>query len=208
MPYEFQGRKELLVAGGDYLSGHDLKTGKELWQWGTWNPTQVGHWRLVPSPIAGDGVVLACAPKRDPIYAIKLGGTGTLSDDAIAWVSREAREVSSDVPTPAFYDGDFFVLSDVRKALSRVEPKTGKVKWTMTPPGRQKYEASPLAADGKIFLMNFDAEVAIVNADNGELLRAIPMESGEIRDFVRSSVVAAHGQLYVRTTNKLYCIGK
>lgn len=208
MPYEFQGRKELLVAGGDYLSGHDLKTGKELWQWGTWNPTQIGHWRLVPSPIAGDGIVLACAPKQDPIYAVKLGGKGTLSDDAIAWVSREVREVSSDVPTPAFYDGDFFVLSDGRKALSRVEPKTGKVKWTVKTPGRQKYEASPLAADGKIYLLNFDAEVAIVNADNGELLRTIPMESGEIRDFVRSSIVAAHGQLYIRTTNKLYCIGK
>ncbi|MCG8586610.1 MAG: PQQ-binding-like beta-propeller repeat protein, partial [Pirellulales bacterium] len=207
-PYVADGRKELLVAGGDYLSGHDLKTGKELWQWGTWNPTKIGHWRLVPSPIAGDGVVLACAPKRDPVYAIKLGGSGKLDKDAVAWVSREAREVSSDVPTPAYYDGDFFVLSDVRKSLSRVEPKTGKVKWTITTPGRKKYEASPLAGDGKIYIVNFDGEVAIINAEDGKLLRVIPMEGDVIDGFVRSSIAAAHGQLFIRTTDKLYCIGK
>lgn len=208
MPYEFNGRKELLVSGGDYLSGHDLKTGEPLWQWGTWNPTQIGHWRLVPSPVAGDGIILACAPKKDPIYAIKAGGSGELGDESIAWISKERSELSSDVPTPAFYDGDFFILSDVRKALSRVEPRTGKVKWTISTPGRSKYEASPLAADGKIYLINFDGEVAVINAADGQLIRVIPMEGEEIEGFVRSSIAAAHGQLFVRTTKKLYCIGK
>jgi outer membrane protein assembly factor BamB len=207
-PYVHNGRKQLLVAGGDYLSGHDLKTGKELWQWDTWNPTKNGGWRLVPSPIAGDGIVLACAPKRDPIYAIKMGGSGKLDKKSIAWVSRKGRDLSSDVPTPAFYDGDFFVLSDVKKSLSRVEPKTGKVKWTVNTPGRKKYEASPLAADGKIYVMNFDGEVAILNAADGKLRSVIPMEGKEIEGFVRSSISVAHGQLYIRTTNKLYCIGK
>jgi len=208
MPYEFNGRKELLVAGGDSLSGHDLKTGKELWQWGTWNPSRKGDWRLVPSPIAGDGIILVCAPKRDPIYAIKAGGTGVLGDDSIAWVSREAREVSSDVPTPAFYDGDFFVLSDVRNALARVEPKTGKVKWQVTTPGRKKYEASPLAADGKVYIMNFDGDIGVFNAEDGKELRVISMEGKEIDGMVRSSIAVAQGQLFIRTTNKLYCIGK
>ena len=39
-------------------------------------------------------MILACAPKRDPIYAIKAGGSGVLDDDAIAWASRDVREVS------------------------------------------------------------------------------------------------------------------
>jgi outer membrane protein assembly factor BamB len=76
-----------------------------------------------------------------------------LDDSAIAWNSKDVRQVSSDVPTPAFYDGDFFVLSDLQGKLSRVEPKTGKVKWTINTPGDSKYEASPLAADGKIYLI-------------------------------------------------------
>ena len=198
----------MLLAGGDVLTGHDPATGKELWRWGTWNPERIPHWRLVPSPVAGDGIVLACAPKREPIYAVKAGGSGTLDDSALAWVSRDAREVSSDVPTPAFYDGDFFVLSDVRKCLCRVEPRTGKVKWTVPTPGRAKYEASPLAADGKIYLINFEGEVAVVDAADGKILNVIPMDQPTGGEVVRASIVAAHGQLFIRTTRKLYCVGK
>lgn len=208
IPFAYQGSTQLLIAGGDALTSHDPETGKELWRWGTWNPQRIPHWRLVTSPIAGDGVVLGCAPKRDPIYAIKLDGAGVLDDSDVAWISRDAKEVSSDVPTPAFYDGDFFVLSDVRKCLSRVEPRTGKVKWTVPTPGRVKYEASPLAADGRLYLINFDGDVAVVNAAKGEVLDVISMDKPENDDKVRASISAAHGQLFIRTTSKLYCVGR
>ena len=207
IPFEHGGRKEILVVGGDVLTGHDPATGQELWRWGTWNPGRVPHWRLVPSPVAGGGVILACAPKRDPIYAIKAGGTGALKDDGVAWVSRDVREVSSDVPTPAFYDGDFFVLSDVRKRLARVEAKTGKVKWDVATPGSAKYEASPLVADGRVYTINFAGEVSIFNAGNGELVRTIAMDEAGKGEVVRASVVAAGGQLFIRTTRTLYCVG-
>ena len=207
MPYHNNGTDQLLLVGGDALTGHNPATGEELWRWGTWNPTRIPHWRLVVSPVAGDGIVLACAPKRDPIYAIRLGGTGRLDEGAIAWVSREVREVSSDVPTPAFYDGDFFVLSDVRKNLSRVEPRTGKVKWTISTPGRIKYEASPLAADGKIYIVNFDGQVAVVNAPDGTVTNLISMDKPSAGEKVRASIIAAHGQLLIHTTRKLYCVG-
>jgi len=207
IPFRFEDRDELLIVGGDAITGHNPATGKELWRWGTWNPKRITHWRLVPSPVSGGGVLLACAPKRDPIYAVKAGGSGLLDDDALAWVSREAPELSSDVPTPAFYDGDFFILSDVRKALSRVEPKTGKVKWTIKTPGMAKYEASPLAADGKIYLINFSGQVVIVNAADGDVMNVIAMDK-PADDVVRSTISAAGGQLFIRTNRKLFCVGK
>jgi len=207
IPFTHQDRTELLVVGGDCLTGHDPETGKELWRWGTWNPERIGHWRLVPSPIAGGGVILACAPKQDPIYAIRAGGTGTLDDDAIVWVSRDSRAVSADVPTPAFYQDDFFVLNDLDRCLSRVEPATGKVKWTVELPRGGKFEASPLAADGKIYLINFAGLVVIVDAEKGAIVNQIPMaERGE--DTIRSTIAAAQGNLFIRTNNKLFCIGK
>ncbi len=208
LPFSFDGKQQLLIVGGDALTGHDLETGRELWRWGTWNPRRITHWRLVPSSVAGDGIVLVCAPKNAPIYAIRPGGTGLLDDSAIAWVSRDVREVSSDVPTPAFFDGDFFVLSDLRKCLSRVEPRTGKVKWTIQTPGRAKYEASPLAADGKVYLINHSGEAAVIDAANGDVLRVIPMDKPSGREVVRASISAAHGQLFIRTTRRLYCVGK
>ena len=207
IPHEYQGRKEILVVGGDLISGHDPKDGRELWRWGTWNPTRITHWRLVPSPVAGEGIILACAPKKDPIYAVKAGLSGTLTDEALAWVSREERALSSDVPTPLFYKNDFFILNDDRGALSRVEPKTGKIKWSLELPGRKKYEASPTGADGKIYLMNFGGDVVVVDAEKGEVLSNIPM--GTFNDnMTRSTVAVAHGNLFIRTNEKLFCIGK
>ena len=207
VPYTDHDRTALLILGGDCLTAHDPATGRELWRWGTWNPRRMGQWRLVPSPVAGDGIALACPPKGAPVYAIKTGGTGNLTDSAIAWKTDQQRDITSDVPTPLFYRGDFFVLSDLRKTLSRIEPQTGHVKWSIETPGRAKYEASPTGADGKIYLMNFKAEVSIVDAANGKVLRTIPMgEEGD--STTRSTVAVSQGQLFIRTNHKLCCIGR
>ncbi len=207
-PFTHNGRDELLIVGGDALSGHDPNTGKELWRWGTWNPERIGHWRLVPSPVAGGGVILACAPKKEPIYAIRAGGEGQLSDDEIAWTSVDPRVVSSDVPTPAFAYGDFFILNKDRKMLVRVDPEEGDIEWQTRIPGNEGFfEASPLVADGKIYIINSSARCMVYDAENGKLLGDVEMDEPQ-DDYVRSSIVAAQGQLFVRTTNKLFCIAK
>jgi outer membrane protein assembly factor BamB len=207
IPFENNGRSELLITGGDCITGHDPETGKELWRWGTWNPRKIGHWRLVPSPIVGDGIILACAPKADPIYAVKAGGSGVLNDSWIAWKSEGKREISSDVATPVFYDGDFFILNGERKVLSRVEPKTGDVKWSTQIQSRPVFQSSPTAADGRIYAMNFAGEVTVIEAAKGEIVQTIAMgDDGD--DLTRSSIPISHGQLFIRTNQKLYCIGK
>lgn len=208
VPFEHDGRTELLVIGGDAITGHDPETGRELWRWDNMNPLKVPHWRHVPSPVAGGGVVLACAPKRSPIYAVKAGLSGPLDDGDLAWASTDVRDVTADVPTPAFYDGDFFVLSDVRKTLSRVVPATGEVKWTIPTPGGAKYEASPLAADGKLYLVNFRGQVDVIDAKTGRVINSIDMDDSDGREVVRSSIVAAGGRLFIRTTRHLYCVGR
>ena len=208
IPFVHQGREELLIAGGDALTGHDPQTGKERWRWGQWNPRRIEHWRLVPSPVAGGGVVLACAPKRGPVFAIAAGKSGLLDRQAVVWETDSPSKVSADVPTPAFYDGDFFIMNDIQRTLSRVDARTGKVKWQLAMPGRGKYEASPLAADGKIYLIDFLGEVAVVDAGKGELINKVSMDDPADDEVVRSSVVAAHGQLFIRTTRRLYCVGR
>lgn len=204
------GRKELICVGGDVITGHDPKTGKELWRWGTWNE---GHreqwWRLVPSPVIGDGHVLVCAPKRAPIYAVKLGASGTQPQkEGYTWASSGKRNpISSDVPTPAYSGGSFYVLSDVQFALSRVDARTGDVKWT-TPLSRDfKWRASPTVADGKVFLLNHGGEAVVVDCESGRILHSTPM-AGEDEDLIRSSVVVAYDRLFIRTNDTLFCIGQ
>lgn len=209
IPHErAEGEFELLVAGGDVLTAHDPASGKELWRWGTWNP---GHreawWRLVPSPVVGAGRVIVCAPKREPVFAVKAGGEGELGADWLAWQS-EGRQnfVTSDVPTPLFYDGRFYVLSDMREALSRVHPETGAVEWTTPMPGKHLWRASPTGADGKIYCLNHGGLVVVVDPKSGAVLHQAELgEEGD--DGICSSVVAAHDRLFVRTHTTLYCFG-
>lgn len=207
IPYKHEGRDEIIITGGDCITGHDPKTGAENWRWGTWNPTKIGHWRLVPSPVAGNGVALACGPKGSPVYAVKLGLKGTHQESALAWTTEATREVSTDVSTPLFYKNDFYILNSDRRNISRLDSATGKIKWTTELPGRKKYETSPTGADGKLYMMSFGGDVVVVDAEKGEILSTIAMgETGD--DMIRSSIPVAHGNLFIRTNKKLFCIGQ
>ena len=206
IPFQHDGQSELVIIGGDCITGHEIASGKELWRWGTWNPGKITHWRMVTSPVGGGGVVLACAPKGSPIYAVKAGARGSLDDAAIAWTSKE-REVSSDVSTPLFYRGRFFVLNSDRKTLACVEPATGKVIWTGALEGRAKFEASPTGADDRIYMINHRGEVVVAGAgDEFKVLHRVAM-GGEDDATVRSTIAVSDGQLFIRTDKTLYCIG-
>ncbi|MFT6079906.1 MAG: outer membrane protein assembly factor BamB [Planctomycetota bacterium] len=201
------GRKEMLLVGGDVITGHDPATGKELWRWGTWNQ---GHrerfWRLVPTVVVGDGVALVCAPKRAPVYAIKLGGKGGLSEGALAWQSKgRPNPVSSDVPTPAFVDGHFYVLSDVQSALSKVRAKDGEVIWTTKMSKEHLWRSSPTVADGHVWCMNHNGVVAVVSMVDGKIVHQVAM-AGEDDDLIRASVVVAHDDVLIRTNDTLFCV--
>jgi outer membrane protein assembly factor BamB len=208
IPFKHNDRAEILITGGDAISGHDPATGREFWRWGTWNPTRINHWRLVPSPVTGPGVVVVCAPKGGPVFAVKAGGQGELPDSALAWQSQD-REVSSDVPTPLLYRDRFYVLNRDRKSISCVEPRTGHVFWTGDLESRPVFESSPTAADGKIYFMNHQGEAFVVAAqdDSFQLLHRVQM-GGRNDDSVRSSIAIARGNLFIRTDRMLYCIGE
>ena len=150
IPAKIDGKMQLVLAGGDVFTGHDTETGKELWRWGTWNKNHREQWwRLVPSPVLGpDNIFLVCAPKKAPVYAIQIKeGKANL-----LWKSKERGKVTSDVPTPLYYKDHFYVLSDIKRCLSKINPKTGEVVWIVPAPGLSKYRSSPLGADGKIYL--------------------------------------------------------
>src|SRR5205085_2551171 len=99
------------------------------------------------------------------------------------------------------------ILSDGKRKLLRVEPKTGNVKWSADIPGRRKLESSPTVGGGRVYIMNFGGDVTVVDAAKGDVLSTVSMgDPGD--DMIRSSIPLSHGQLFIRTNKKLYCIGK
>jgi outer membrane protein assembly factor BamB len=214
IPFVHKGRKEILIAGGDILTGHDPATGRELWRWGTYNQDPEDpssrhrrkDFRLVPSPVGGGGVVLSCGPKLKPVFAVKAGLTGDVTNSGTAWHSESRSVVTSDVPTPLFYRDRFYVASDVKKSLSAVAAADGKVLWSVATPGRGPVWASPTAADGKIYAMSLLGEVGVFDAESGELLAANAMATDE--NEIRSGVAVSGGNLFIRTNSRLFCVGK
>jgi outer membrane protein assembly factor BamB len=211
---DHQGKRLMLISGGDTLSIHDAQSGAEQGRLVTWNPLGEGYnkfFRLVPSPVVGDGLALVCAPKNFPVFAMDLSATG--KDVKPLWESNP-KEVTTDVSTPAFYEGSFYVLDSNRRTLSRVEPKTGRVLWTGETGSKSKFESSPTVADGKVYAINFWGDVYVMKAggEKFEVLSVNAMGDGSKPNgdaaSCRSSVAVANGCLFIRTQDKLFCIGQ
>jgi outer membrane protein assembly factor BamB len=144
------------------------------------------------------------------VYAVKAGGKGTLTDEqALAWVSDDIDDdVSSDVSTPLFYKGHFYVMNSDRNSLACVEPKTGKVLWHERLPSATKIESSPTAGADKIYVQSHAGDVYVVKAgDKFELLHEVRMTEKQERD-IRASISLASGCLFIRNHKELFCIGQ
>ncbi len=194
--------KEILIVGGNCTTANDAKTGEELWRCGGLNSHNDPFFRVVPSPVAADGMVIACAPKREPVLGIKDGGKGTVTDSRITWTFKD---FPSDCVTPLYYQGKLFVLDGDKQMMTCLDPKTGAKKWDGSMGVRDIFRASPTGADGKIYCISERGTAVVLSGgDEFKILATIPM--GE--EPVRASIAAADGHLFIRTAQNLYCIGK
>lgn len=203
IPYEHDGKAEILVFGGDYLTGHDPDTGAELWRCGGFNPKK-GEWmRVVTSPVTWKDMIYAVGPKKVPLSAIKAGGKGDITATHVAWQFSDA---PPDVCTPVVYQDKLFVLDGDKQSLTCLDPKTGNKIWSGSLGVRENFKASPTAAEGRIYCVSERGTVVICDAGpEFKVLSTIELGGGEPS---RSSIVASQGQLFIRLAEKLLCVGK
>jgi outer membrane protein assembly factor BamB len=193
---------EIIIVGGNYTTAHDPETGNELWRCGGLNSRDDSFFRTVPSPLVADGMIISCAPKKAPVFGIKDGGKGDVTGTAIAWTFKE---FPSDCVTPLYYKGKVFVLDGDKQMMTCLDPKTGETKWQGSMGVREIFRASPTGADGKIYCISEVGTVVVLSAgDEFKVLSTIPM-GGEP---VRSCIAVSDGQLFIRTAQNLYCVGK
>lgn len=201
LPVTVAGRREVVLVGGECVTGHDAVTGAETWRW-WFTPGDRKIWqRVVVSPVLVDDLLVVVRPKHRPVFAIKLGGQGKLGDEILAW---EHKDATPDVPTPLVYHDRLYLLDDTKKILTCCEPKTGRVIWAEKLPTTSGYYASPTGADGKVYCVSRTGEVVVVAAaDQYRVLATINLGEGPCH----SSPVVATGRLFFRTGQKLYCVG-
>ena len=195
---------ELITNASNFVRGYDPKTGKELWKLG-------GSSKITaPTPIFANGLHIIAsgrAPER-PVFAVKPGARGdlTLPKDStenagIAW-SKTGR--GSYMPTPLAYQGIVYVLAN-NGVFDAYDVTTGKEIY------RQRlqlvgsgYSASPVAADGKIYLSNEDGEMVVVEA--GATFKQLAANS--MGEMLMATPALSDGVMYVRGVSTLFAISR
>jgi outer membrane protein assembly factor BamB len=198
----YDGKTQVIMTGGDVVTGNDIATGQEMWRADGLNPKNILVNRLIASPIAVDGMIYAPTRKK-PMLVVRANGEGDVTNTHIAWKWDE--EDGTDVPTPAC-DGKYFYMAEDRGVITCLDPKTGKVIWGPERTASGTLSASPIVADGKIYLINESAVTTVLAAGPEFKILA----TNTLTDFgLNLATPAISGsQLFIRTPSYLYCIGK
>jgi outer membrane protein assembly factor BamB len=199
---EANGRPELVITGGDVVSGHNPDTGEEYWRADVLNPQRARNYRIVASPtIVGDLII---APTRNnPLVAIRAGGKGDVAQSHIAWTFAQG----PDVPTPVS-DGKLLYIVRDSGVVFALDVKTGETVYGPERLPSGTYSASPILADGKIYVTTEEEGITTVfrAGPKFEILSSNKL-GGDCSPYCLSTVAVSDRQLFVRTASFLWAIG-
>lgn len=195
---------ELVTNAANAVRGYDPRTGRERWRLG-------GSSKITaPTPFAADGLIVVAsgrAPER-PVFVIRPGAHGDITPAAgqsasagVAW-SKTAR--GPYMPTPLAYGGLLYVLGN-NGVFDAYVLRTGEEIYRQrVPHPGSGFSASPVAADGKIYISGEDGEMIVLSA--GRQFRAIATNS--MNEPLMATPALSEGVMYVRGSRTLFAVGR
>ncbi|HEV3469149.1 MAG TPA: PQQ-binding-like beta-propeller repeat protein, partial [Pyrinomonadaceae bacterium] len=194
----------LVANASNYIRGYDPRTGRELWRLGRSSKI------TAPTPVFSDGLFVVAsgrAPER-PIFVVRAGARGDLTlpegrtaGGSVVW-SRTGR--GSYMPTPLVYQGVLYVLSN-NGLLDAYDLRTGEELYRQRLPlVGSGFSASPVAADGKLYLSNEDGEVLVVAAGR----KFAHVATNSMGELLMATPAISDGVMYVRSAASLFAIGR
>jgi outer membrane protein assembly factor BamB len=193
---EHNGRNEIIVSATNKVRSYDARTGKILWE-----SAGLGA-NVIPVPVHHNGMVYVMSGYRDPkLMAIKLGKDGDLTgSDAIAWSHTRGLAYTT---SPVLYDNKLYVVTD-NGLVSAFNAVTGEPYYAQTRlPKTYNFKASPVAANGKLYLATEDGDVVVLKM--GEKFEVLATNTLTDQVFIASPVIAG-GEIYLRGQNTLFAI--
>jgi outer membrane protein assembly factor BamB len=190
------GRRQIVV-NGETTRGYDFETGSLLWE-----AAGLGE-NSVPQMVQhGDLVFAMSGHTIKHLMAIRLGRPGALTGtDAIAWST--ARGVSY-TPSPLLHEGRLFVVSDAG-LVSNFDAATGRPHYAQQRlPKPYSFKASPVGANGKIYLATEEGDVVVLRL--GDRFEVLATNTLTDQSFISSPIIAG-GALYLRSRTHLFKIG-
>jgi outer membrane protein assembly factor BamB len=199
------GKDEYLVTHGcDYAIGLRLEDGAEIWRLGDLNARDHYNFtlRFIASPAAAADLIVVPSAKNGPVVGLKPEARGTV-DAGGAYEQWRRPKNTPDVSSPLVHDGLVYLCRETGTGgLICLEAKTGKELYTQRL-HEARYRASPVYADGKVYLTARDGTVTVVKAGP----RFERLAENPLHDQVSASPAIADGRIYLRGFRALYAIG-
>ena len=193
----------IAVNGYKHRGGYDLKTGKEVWR------MSGGGDVPIPTPIVGEGIIYfnSAHGPSSPILAIKTGAAGDITlkqgetkNEFVAWSYPKG---GSYIHSLLLYHDRLYNVN-WNGTVQCYEPATGKLVYTAKLGKAKSFIASPVASDGRIYIVDEEGTVYIIkDGDTFVLIQEFPL--GEVC-LTAPSITA--GMIYFRTQKSLFAFGK
>ncbi len=184
--------RQIVSAGGDRVQGFDSVSGERIW-----SIYSQGE-GVTPSPVAGNGMVFTSSGFEEPtIRAIRLGGSGDITQTHIAWEQKTGVPVLASPLLVAPYL--YTITRD--NILVCIEAETGKPVWQERLTG--VHSASPVLVDGRIYILSELGETIVLQP--GDHYEEIARNS--LEETCKASMAVSQGNFFIRTSEHLFCIG-
>ncbi|MDZ4852545.1 MAG: PQQ-binding-like beta-propeller repeat protein [Pirellulaceae bacterium] len=189
-------RRELVINGHEGVQAYDPKTGKDLWFCKGFNGrgeptvTPAGKLLCVVNGLAGD------------FYSVRPGGNGDVTSSHMAW--HTPRKGGRDCPSPIVV-GKYITVCDMKGIATCYDAEDGHIFWKERLPGN--FSASPITANGLVYFISEEGITSVIKpGPTFEVISENALKAGTLEIF-RASITPSEGQLFIRSTTVLYCVG-
>lgn len=198
---EMGGKPVLFSQGANWLYGYDPANGKELWKvsYGTLG------FSLSSRPVAGHGMFYMSTGFMKPqMMAVKYADMGT---PEVTWTSTKSAPT---MPSPLLVgdelyfvnDGGIFVCLDAKTGAEHYRERLAETTGAKRMGGT--YNASPLFADGRIYIFNREGVTHVI--EPGKTYKKLA--DNKLDAVIMASPAAVDGAFFIRTEKSLLRIGR
>ena len=192
-PILVDNNSQVISAGGDRVQGFDLDTGSRIW-----SIYSQGE-GVTPSPVVGNGLLYTSSGFEAPtLRAIRLGGKGDVTSTHIAWEQKSGVAALSSL---LYIEPHLYSISR-DNILHCLEAASGEIVWRQRLDGT--YSASPVYADGRIYLLSAEGETLVLRPG----AKYEEIATNDLGETCYASMAVSQGNFFIRSAQHLYCIEK
>jgi outer membrane protein assembly factor BamB len=201
--YKFNGKTIIAVNGYKHRGGYDFETGKEIWK------MSGGGDVPIPTPLIGKDLIYfnSAHGPASPIFAIKTNARGdiTLNKGELVneYVKWSVPRGGSYIHTLLLYRDHLYNVN-WNGSVQCFDSMTGKEIYTAKLGKAQSFVASPVASDGKLYIVDERGIVYIIqDGDTFKQIAQIPLH-----DTCLTAPSITDNMIFFRTQKYLIAVGK